>query len=408
MHDIDVAIIGGGQAGLAMSRCLSRLGIDHLVFERGDAGERWRSATWPSLRLLTPNWMNWLPDAPYKGSDPDGFMTRDEFVTYLEEYAASAPVLTRTKVDAVRLETGRYEIATSAGTWRARVVVLATGQCDLPCVPAMAAAMPQVTHLHSSRYSTPEELPPGSVLVVGASSSGIQIADELRRAGREVTLSVGKHIRLPRTWRGEDIFRWLDRIGLLSQKTSEVADLQAAKRQPSLQLVGRPDRETIDLPTLQKAGVRLAGRIVAAEGGQLWLARDLKENVAAAEAKLRRILSTIETAEDRPVPTLTHDLVDTGAFPGPASITPARENIRTIIWATGYRRAYRWLGLPVLDDEGEIAHENGITQMPGVYALGLRFLRRRDSNFIRGAGIDAEALSKEIATYLRTGNRLVA
>lgn len=409
MHDTDVAIIGAGQAGLAMSRCLAERRIDHLVFERGTIGERWRSGTWDSLRLLTPNWMNGLPWHPYDGSDPHGYMTRDEFVSFLEAYSSGAPVITKADVRSVNASADRYEVVTSAGSWRSRVVVIATGHCDQPCIPALAQNLPpDVKSIHSSHYRAPGALPQGKVLVIGASSSGVQIADELRRSGREVILSVGRHTRLPRTWRGKDIFFWLDKIGLLDRSAGDIADLKAARLQPSLQLVGRPDRATIDLPALQTAGVRLVGRVTGADRYLVSFGPDLQETVAAAEAKLRRIVGAIEASAGRPPAALRFDALVPGTFPGPASMSLRDEAIRTVIWATGFNRSYPWLNLPVLSADGEIAHEGGITALSGVYALGFRFLRRRDSNFIRGAGFDAHALSEHVAAYLRVESRWAA
>ncbi len=231
MFATDVAIIGGGQAGLAMSCCLAGRSIDHIVFERGEIGGRWRDHAWDSLRLLTPNWMNGLPNAPYDGDDPDGFMHRDTFVARLRNYAAacSAPVIARTEVVAVTPACTGFLVTTDRGTWRARAVVIATGQCDLPIIPDIAHAIDRrVASLHSSHYRSPAALPDGGVLVVGASCSGVQIVDELRRSGRDVTLAVGRHTRVPRNWRGRDIFWWLDRMGVLAERTRDLPDPDAA------------------------------------------------------------------------------------------------------------------------------------------------------------------------------------
>src|SRR5262245_31508062 len=257
MYAIDVAIVGAGQAGLAMSRCLSVLGIDHVVFERGEIGARWRSHAWDSLRLLTPNWLNGLPDSPYRGDDPDGFMWHGDFLARLEAYAATigAPVMTETEVHSLAREAEGFCLVTSRGTWRARAAIIATGQCDLSRLPDQSC-IGRALNLHSSQYRAPGKLPGGGVLVVGASASGVQIAEELARSGHSVTLAVGRHTRVPRIWRGRDIFWWMDRLGILSERTLSLPDPESARREPVVQLAGRPDRANIDLPALQALGVR--------------------------------------------------------------------------------------------------------------------------------------------------------
>lgn len=403
MYSVDVAIIGGGQAGLAMSRCLSERNIDHLVFERGGIGQRWKTSTWESLRLLTPNWMNVLPGQAVSETDPFGFMGRDEHIWRLETYARRnrAPVVARTEVMSVSASGNGYCLVTSRGTWQARSIVIATGQCDVPRIPAAAQALSaEVLNLHSSQYKRPADLPNGNVLVVGASSSGVQIADEVRRSGREVILSVGKHIRLPRRWNGRDIFWWFDRMGLLGERTSDVPNLDKAIRQPSMQLVGRPDRRNIDLSSLQAIGVRIAGHLNACDGDHVQFANDLAASVSAADDKQRRLLERINafsranSCKDFPAS------IRIGPESDPREISLRGEGITTVIWATGFMRRFPWLDLPVLSRAGELAHVDGVTAMPGVYALGYRFLRKRDSNFIGGVGTDAIALSQQVAGYL--------
>jgi putative flavoprotein involved in K+ transport len=412
MDATDVAIIGGGQAGLAMSRCLFNRGIGHLVFERGAIGGRWQSHAWDSLRLLTPNWMNLLPEASYEGNDPDGFMRRDDYVSHLRDYSAAfgAPVMEQTAVTSVTHDPAGFQIATDRGIWRARVVVIATGQCDLPHLPGIAHVIdPRVTNLHSHEYRSPLVIPDGGVLVVGASSSGVQIADELRRSGRDVALAVGRHTRLPRTWRGRDIFWWLDRMGVLAERTRDLADPEAARRQPSLQLAGRPDRANIDLATLQGIGVKLVGRVVAAEGNAIEFADDLASSVALAELKQRHLLARIDAFAglDQRAPQVTIEPVDLSRA-APRKLSLAAGNIRTIVWATGYRRAYPWLKLAALGPDGEIAHRDGVTAIPGLYALGFRLLRKRDSNFIGGVASDAIDISKCIFAFLDQRGRKAA
>jgi putative flavoprotein involved in K+ transport len=413
MYATDVAVIGAGQAGLAVSRCLSTRGIDHVVFERGEVGGRWQSHAWDSLRLLTPNWLNGLPDSPYQGDDPDGFMRRDEFLDRLRTYGASfsAPVVAQTEVRSVVLDQNAFRVSTSRGSWRTRAVVVATGQCDLPLFPDVVRSVDaRILNLHSSQYRSPSVLPEGGVLVVGASASGVQIADELRRDGREVTLAVGKHTRVPRTWRGRDIFWWMDRVGILAERTKDLPNLEAAMRQPTVQLAGRPDRSNVDLPTLQALGVRLAGRFAGAEGDRISFFDDLPTSVACAQAKLQRLLARIdafagfgdERGRDPIVPVnLSRE--------APRSLSIRAENIRTIVWATGYRRDFSWLKVPAaIRPDGEIAHQDGATFVPGLYVLGFRLLRKRDSHFIGGVGSDAVAITQEIAALLDRAVRRAA
>lgn len=402
---VDVAIIGAGQAGLAMSQCLSSRGIDHVIFERGEIAGRWKTTTWDSLRLLTPNWMNVLPSLPYSGQDRDGFMTRDGYISVLEDYArnTNAPVFANTTVLSVNSAGRFYRILTDRGIWNARAVVIATGHCDIPAVPATASSLNGgMASIHSSRYRRPGDLPAGNVLVVGASSSGVQIAQELHRSGREVIISVGKHTRLPRTWRGRDIFWWFDRMGILRQKAEEVDKLEAAIRQPSLQLVGRPDRSDIDLACLQSEGIRLAGHVDAVLGNEIVFSRDLSATIAAADAKQDRLLGEIDrfAGQSSEPETGWPRKVQLHAGSDPERISLKSEAIGTVIWATGFKRSFPWLKLPVLSASGEIEHCGGVTAMPGVYAIGFRFLRKRDSNFIGGAGTDAIAISRHLAAYL--------
>lgn len=410
MRITDAIVIGAGQAGLAMSHCLAARGIGHLVLERGRIAERWRSERWDSLRLLTPNWMSRLPGRAYDGPDPDGFMTMPEVIAYLAGYAEGAPVVTGAAVRALRGAPGDFRLDTTAGIFAARAVVIATGQCDVPHIPAMAAGLPVSIHqVTPSAYRNPSLLPEGGVLVVGASASGVQIADELRRSGRAVTLAVGRHTRLPRRWRGRDILDWMMRAGVLTEPADTVRDLAAARAQPSLQLVGRPDHGSLDLDTLRAHGVRVTGRVVGIAKGRVLLRDDLAETTTAAQRTLDRLLSRLgpvaeaEGAPDEPPPPPLARFA-----PGPPALDLAAEGIRTVVWATGFRRDYAWLHLPVLDAEGEILHAGGVTPCPGLYVIGLRFLRRRNSNFLDGVGADAEALAGDVLAHLAIRGRAAA
>jgi putative flavoprotein involved in K+ transport len=411
MRRTDVVIVGGGQAGLAMSRCLVDRGIEHVVLERGRIAERWRSERWDSLRLLTPRWQARLPGWRYRGPEADGFMTRDEVVDYLDGYARSfaAPIESGVAVSAVERGAAGFRVTTSRGSWSARAVVVATGHCDVPFVPPIAAGLPHdVAQVVPTRYRNPDRLPEGGVLVVGASSTGVQLAAELQRAGRQVTLAAGKHVRLPRRYRGRDVMWWLDAAGVLDERAEDVADLEAARRQPSLQLVGSDDHRTIDLGTLRALGVRLAGRVVGAEGGRVLLGDDLARSVAAAEGRLTRLLRRIDAHVERraaaDVPPA--EPIAPIALPrAPTALDLRAEGIRTVVWATGYRRRYPWLHLPVLDARGEIHHAGGVTPEPGLYVLGLQFLRRRNSSFLDGVGADADAVAAHLGDHLERRQR---
>lgn len=404
MQRTRVIIIGAGQAGLAMSHCLSRRDIDHVVLERGRVAERWRSERWDSLRLLTPNWMSRLPGWSYDGPDPDGYMTMPEVVRYLEDYASASavPVEQETAVRAVTATADEaYRVETTRGAWHAPAVVIATGNCDTPLIPAMARDLPADIHqIVPTRYRNPDSLPEGGVLVVGASATGIQLAEELHRSGRPVTLSVGRHIRLPRTYRGRDVMWWMDRSGVLHDSAEDARDLERARRQPSLQLIGDPDGRNLDLAVLRDLGVRLVGRACGCDGHTVHLRNDLAETTADAHAKLQRLLKRFDAVAESTDPPADPPLRPLDIPPSPTALDLRAEGIRSVVWATGFRRTYDWLHVPVLNEAGEIRHRGGVTPAPGLYVLGLSFLRRRNSNFIDGVGRDAEALAEHLDRYL--------
>jgi putative flavoprotein involved in K+ transport len=411
MRHIDAIIIGAGQAGLAMSHCLCQLGLDHIVIERGRLAERWRSERWDSLRLLTPNWMTRLPGWSYRGAEPDGFMTKQQFVTHLEHYAsvAQVPLVTGATVRSVQSVPGGYRVESDRGAWRASCVVIATGHCDEPLVPAMAQQFPASIHqLTPSAYRNPAELPQGDVLVVGASASGVQLADEIQRSGRQVTLSVGRHTRLPRLYRGFDIMWWLDQLCIAEHDAEAACDLRTAAMQPSMQLVGRPERSNLDLGVLRDLGVRLVGRAIGTADGVVHVKDDLAETVAASQARLERLLRRIDVLADAVE-------VPGEAWPAavacdatPTTLDLAANRIRTVIWATGFKRNYSWLHVPVLDATGEIIHTGGVTPHPGLYVIGLRFLRRRDPSFLGAVAAEATELSVELHRHVSAKPRVAA
>lgn len=413
MFRTDVVVIGGGQAGLAMSRCLSDLGLDHVVLERGQIGERWRHERWDSLQLLTPNWMTRLPGRLYDGADPNGFMKRTEVVDMLQSYGAAnqAPVVSSTAVVKVSLKGDEYFVETTGGLFIARAVVVATGQCDQAHIPAMAANLPdRIQSIGSNAYKNPDQLSSGGVIVIGASASGLQLAEEVQNSGREVTLCVGRHTRVPRRYRGFDIAYWMDATGMLDQRWTDVPNVDASRRQPSLQLVGRNDNRDINLQTLANSGVCVVGRALGADPRGMDLATDLAMNAERADRKLGALLRKIDAHisghglrvpdADQHIPLQLSSTADRIDF--------AANGIGTVIWATGYKRNYGWLDVPVFDDAGEIVHDGGVTIAPGLYTLGLQFMRRRKSTFIDGVGGDAREIADHIHNFLNAAMPLAA
>jgi len=407
MPRTDVIIVGGGQAGLAMSRSLALRGVDHVVLERGRIGERWRSERWRSLHLLTTNAMSALPGLPHNGSDPDAFMPAQDFASYLKRYsrAIGSPVISGVEVTSVEPNAGGYRVATTAGEWRSQAVVVATGACETPFRPAAAEALaPSILQVCPTKYWAPEELPEGGVLVVGASATGLQLAEEIHLSGRPATLAVGDHTRVPRRYRGRDVYAWMETAGILDDPALEGGNLDAARRQPSLQLVGRPDNRDIDLGVVSRLGVRLVGRLEAIDGAKAAFAGDLDRTTRASHTRMLRILERIDRCvSDRGLAASDPDPASRLPFLAagePVALDLAREGVRSVVWATGYVRRYPWLKAPALDGRGEIVHHGGVATYPGLYVIGLTFLRRRRSSFIDGCGLDAEDLAPMIQTYL--------
>jgi putative flavoprotein involved in K+ transport len=407
MHTTTV-IIGAGHAGLAMSRRLTERSIDHIVLERGEVANSWQHERWPGLRLLTPNWQTRLPGAAYRGGDPDGFASMPEVVRFLRGYAGlvDAPVQTHTAVTAVRAADPGYEVTTTQGVWHCDSVVLASGACNRPVIPDVAAAVPpSVAMVAPMSYRGPEALDNRGVLVVGASATGVQLAQEIHRSGRPVTLAVGEHVRLPRRYRGRDIFWWMERSGVLDQRYDEVDDLVRARHVPSPQLVGSPQRITLDLNTLAAQGVRIVGRLGGITGGVAQFSGSLANVCKLADLKLNRLLDTfdawaatagLDADVDPP-----QRFAPTAAAVSTLAVDLRRGEIGTVIWACGYRPDYSWLRLPVLDRRGRVVHDGGVVRdAPGVYLLGTPFLRRRRSSFLNGADHDTRDLAGHLHGWL--------
>jgi putative flavoprotein involved in K+ transport len=391
-------IVGAGHCGLAMSFCLAARSIDHVVLERAEVANSWRTQRWDSLRLLTPNWMTRLPGYAYRGGEPDGYLTARQVAAMLEDYAeaTAAPVLAGTTVTSVRAAGDGFVVATDQGTWRAPAVVLASGAAAVPAVPPLARLVPAgITSVTPAGYRNPDELPPGGVLVVGASASGIQLADELCRSGRPVTLAVGEHVRMPRTYSGRDILWWMDATGLLDQRYDEIDDVVRARNLPSMQLVGSPGR-TVDLNALRSAGVRLVGRLAGIRDGVAQFSGSLPNVCALADLKLGRLLDTIDAWAG----VVGERFAPTAVCTPPLSQDLRSGEISTIVWATGYRPDLSWLEVPVLDRKGRVVHDGGVTAWPGLYLIGMPFLRRRKSSLIDGAAADAAELTAHLAGHL--------
>ncbi|MBM2622063.1 NAD(P)-binding domain-containing protein [Actinoplanes sp. LDG1-06] len=395
-------IVGAGQSGLAMSRHLADRSVDHVVLERGVVANSWRSRR-ASLRLLTPNWMTRLPGFAYTGPDPDGYLSAPQLARLISGYGEAAPVLTGTSVTSVRRQATGYLVDTDQGPWRTSSVVVATGAAALASVPAgLAAQVPAgVVSRTAADYRVPSDLPPGGVLVVGASASGVQIAAELRRSGRPVTLAVGEHVRVPRRYRGRDILWWMDAAGVLDDRFEDQPDPERARNLPSMQLVGSAG-DPLDLNALNHLGVRLVGRFAGVRDGCAQFAGSLANVCALADLKLGRLLDRIDGwaarasveagRPDRPPPTLVPAPVLSAPFGG--------DGIRSIVWATGFRPDLSWLDVDVFDRRGRVVHDGGVTAAPGLYVLGMPFQRTRRSTLIDGAGADARELTERLTRRL--------
>jgi putative flavoprotein involved in K+ transport len=414
MRNPDVIIIGGGQSGLVMSRSLSARGINHVVLERGRIGERWFSERWHSLHLLTTSAMSALPGLPH-AHEPDSFMPASAFASYLGAYAQTvdAPVICGVEVTRVEGTSYGYRVSTNVGDWQSRAVVIATGACDTPFRPAMADVLAtSIMQINPAEYREPAQLPEGGVLVIGASATGVQLAEEIHASGRPVTIAVGNHTRLPRRYRGDDIYSRMKMAGILDDPAVEGASLTASRRQPSPQLVGHPRNRDLGLAEVCRQGVRLVGRLAAIEGTKVQFSGDLLQTTTSSHARMLRTFDRIDGfIESRrlDVPAAepavrTPFLANSDAL----TLDLRREGIRSVVWATGYVRRYPWLKAPVLDGRGEIIHRGGVTASHGLFVLGLTFLRRRRSSFIDGCGLDADDLAPIIKAHLDLSYRQVA
>ena len=409
-RSVDALIIGAGHAGLAISHCLTELSVEHAVLERGEVANSWCYERWDSLRLLTPNWQSRLPGFSYSGDDPDGFMSMPEVIDFIKRYAEAieAPVLTETTVTSVRYESGQYCVTTDKGEWLSNAVVIASEACNQPAVPAVADNVPKgITTVTPQHYRNPKQLDQGGVLVVGASATGLQLADEIQSSGRQVTIAVGEHVRLPRTYRGLDIQWWMDKAGILDESLEDIDDIVRARNLPSPQLVGSRDKQILDLNSLTTLGVTLVGKLVSFRGSTAYFSGSLRNVCALADLKMGRLLDSIDEwaaeAPECPEFERRERFERTLVEDSPAlSIDLEKNEIRTILWATGFRPDYSWLDIPVLDRKGRVRHDGGVVDSPGLYVIGLPFLRRRKSSFIHGTEDDARDISEHLLKFLKT------
>ncbi len=398
----EVLVVGAGQAGVATSEHLTKRGIPHLVLERNRIAERWRTERWDSLVANGPAWHDRFPSLDFDGVDPDAFAPKDRVAQYFEEYAASfdAPIRTGVEVRSVRRRRGAagFDIETSAGPIRARYIVAATGAFQLPAIPEIVPESSGITQLHSSQYRNPQQLPPGGVLVVGAGSSGVQIAEELRRSGRQVTLAVGPHDRPPQRYRGRNFVWWLGVLGLW-----EAATPAEGAEHVTIAVTGARGGYTIDFRTLAREGITLVGRANAFENGKMLFGPDLAQNIRRGDANYLEMLELADAYIERNGLDLPEEPEAHVIGPDPECVTdPIHEldledaGITSIVWATGFRTDYGWLQVDALDERGRPAHKKGVSTEPGVYFVGLPWQSRRGSTFIWGVWHDAGYIADQI------------
>lgn len=399
----DTLVIGAGQAGVAMSEHLSKLDVPHIVLERSRIAERWRSERWDSLVCNGPAWHDRFPGLAFD-ADPDAFVAKEQVADYFEAYARkfNAPIRTGVEVKKVTRNLGRpgFTVETSAGVFEAARVVAATGPFQKPVIPAVAPRDDRLLQIHSAQYRNPAQLPAGAVLVVGAGSSGVQIADELRRAGRKVYLSVGAHDRPPRAYRGRDFCWWLGVLG-----EWDAAAMKPGTEHVTIAVSGARGGETIDFRRLAHEGITLLGMTKAFDSGVVSFQPDLAANIARGDANYLALLDAADAYIARNGLDLPEEPEARRMLPDPACITDpvlsldlAAAGVGSIIWATGFTQDYSWLQVNAFDDKGKPQHQRGVSSEPGVYFVGLPWLTRRGSTFIWGVWHDAKLIADHIAT----------
>ena len=403
MQHHDVVIVGGGQAGLAMSYCLKERGIDHVALEKQRIGHAWRNQRWDSFCLVTPNWQCRLPGFPYRGNDPEGFMVRDDIVKYIESYARNfqLPVREGVSVQRVRQEgITQFHIATSIGDYTAKQVVIATGGYHRPKIPSMAVRLPnEVLQLHSSEYKNSQALPEGAVLVVGTGQSGCQIAEDLHLAGRQVHLCVGGAPRSPRRYRGRDVVDWLEQMGYYDIPIYEHPQKEKVRHKTNHYVTGRDGGREIDLRHFAREGMRLYGRLTSIQNTQLEFDDTLKVNLDQADKVAESIKRTIDTFIEKQgldvPPAVPYEPVwEPNEVVRELDLRAA--NITAVVWCIGYHTDFSWIDVPVFDGKGYPGHDRGVTPVPGLYFLGLPWLYTWGSGRFSGIGRDAQYLADRI------------
>lgn len=402
INEIDTVVVGAGQAGIAMSEHLTALNIPHLVLEKNRIAEAWRSGRWDSLVANGPAWHDRFPNRHFD-AHPDSFIHKEGVADYFEQYAKqfNAPIRTGVTVNKVTRNMGRagYTVETSDGIIQAQRVVAASGPFHRPVIPAIAPTAESIHQLHSAHYRNPQQLPEGGVLVVGAGSSGVQIVDELQRAGRDVWLSVGAHDRPPRAYRGRDYCWWLGVLGLWDAVTKE-----AHKEHVTIAVSGARGGETIDFRRLAHQGIHLTGVAREFDGVNAYFADDLQNNVRLGDENYLSVLDAADAwidangADLPPEPAAREFMADPDCMLNPTlSLNLAEQGIRTIIWATGYATDYRWLEVDCFDEQQRPVHSRGVAKENGIYFLGLPWQSRRGSTFIWGVWHDAKYIADQIA-----------
>jgi putative flavoprotein involved in K+ transport len=406
---IDTLVIGAGQAGVAMSEHLSRLGVAHLVLERKRIAEAWRTGRWDSLVANGPAWHDRFPGLEFEGLDPDAFAAKEQVADYFEAYAKkfNAPIRTGVDVQQVQRNAGRpgFTVETSEGVIEANQVVVATGPFQRPVIPPIAPKDERFTQIHSAEYRNPQQLPEGAVLVVGAGSSGVQIADELQRAGKQVYLSVGAHDRPPRAYRNRDFCWWL---GVLGEWDAEA--VQAGKEHVTIAVSGARGGHTVDFRRLAHQGMTLVGLTQSFNDGVVTFQADLADNLARGDENYLALLDAADAYIARNGLDLPEEPEARTMLPEPACVTNpvleldlAEAGVTSVIWATGYSADYSWLKVNACDAKGKPQHQRGVSSEPGVYFVGLPWLSRRGSAFIWGVWHDAKHIADHIVkqrTYL--------
>lgn len=399
---VSVIVVGGGQAGLSMSYCLKQRGIDHLVLERHRVAHDWREARWDSFCLVTPNWQCRLPGFPYAGDDPHGFMDRAEIVAYIEAYAASfqSPLLEGVTVTGMQTGPDGFALSTSDGDFSADQVVIATGGYHVPRIPRLAERLcDDVLQISSSQYSSPAALPDGDVLVVGTGQSGCQIAEDLHLAGRTVHLCVGGATRTARRYRGRDVVDWLDDLGYYDLPVHEHKLGAGVRAKANQYVTGRDGGRDIDLRLFAREGMRLYGRLTDLADGVLSFAPDLKRNLDAADAASEAIKDTIDKhIEGEGIDAPTEPRYSPVWQPGvqPRELNVVAAGVRSVVWSVGFDSDYRWVQAPILDGSGHVCHERGVTDVAGLYVVGLPWLYTWGSGRFSGVARDAEYLANLI------------